>query len=139
MGVIHRARGRAPIDRRDPAGVAVGQQAHGFAFWLLGCNVPNQSQTVFADLSVDFDVFIRDVMRQLERRSRTITGGQGPQCCTAPVQCPSQVDCRRAGRVQAFPCRIHIRVRRIKLHRQRHAIGSGCANQWGTAHAHFDN
>ena len=61
MREIDRRRRGAPIDRREPAGVAMGQDVDGLARLLRRARSLDQRQTVPADLLVDRDVLLGDL------------------------------------------------------------------------------
>jgi hypothetical protein len=51
---------RSPVDRGQPAGVAVGQHVYRFAFFRCG-NFLNDWQSIAADSLVDRDILIGDL------------------------------------------------------------------------------
>ena len=60
MRQIDRRRRRAPVDRGEPAGVAMGQDVDGLARPLRRRDLFDQRQTMPADLLVDRDVLLGD-------------------------------------------------------------------------------
>src|SRR6266436_10082101 len=60
---INRSSGRAPIHRRQPAGIAMGQHADALAGLLSRRDRLDQRKAVVADTLVDADVFFGDLAR----------------------------------------------------------------------------
>ena len=79
MREIDRRRRRAPVDRREPAGVAMGQDVDGLAGPLPRRDLFDQRQTMPADPLVDRDVLLGDFDRAPVSRRCSFRRRQRPK------------------------------------------------------------
>ncbi len=139
MGLVHRARRRAPVHGRNPAGVAMGQDADRLSVLLARCDLADDLKTILADAVVDADIFVGNLVRELQRCGGAVGFRQREQVRTAAVERPTQVDGRRPGLVEKLPGRVQMRIGRVDLCGQCHTVGSGCTNERRAAHAHLND
>ncbi len=132
---INRRRGGADIDRRQPAGIAVGQHVDPGAV-LAGGGGFDQFDADLPDRRVDGDVLVGDLLRARISRSdalaaRAIADGLGHL-----VERPPQVDRGRTGRGKSGAGAVEGLIGGIGVQRQAHAIGGGGADERRAAHHH---
>ncbi len=128
MGAVDGRERRAPIDGREPAGIAVGQDVDPFAAFLLGMRL-DQPEAMLADLAIGLDVLLADL------------GGAGVGCGDAPVarliahgllhliERPAKIDGGGAGGGEGRASLFERLIRRVAPERERHAIGGGRPDQ----------
>ena len=127
---------RAPIDRRQPAGVAMGQYVERTLLPFLPPVILEQGERVLPDGPVRRNILIADFggagiggLDPVRRRQRA-------QTVAHVVQRPAQVDSRRPGCPQPVAGGFERLVRGIAAQGQAQAIGRRRPDQWRPAHPH---
>ena len=95
---IDRSSGRAPIHRRQPAGIAMGQHVDALTGLLSRRDRLDQRKAVMADTLVDRDVFFGDLARARIGCRGPLRRRQMPQHRAHFIERPFQVDRRRPRR-----------------------------------------
>ena len=133
MRLVDRRQGRAPVDGREPAGVAVGERIEPLAARLQAADL---AQPVLADAAADLGILVADLTRPPVGRLAPLRRGQGPEQRAQIVERPAQVD-RRGPRFHQHGVGAgEHRVGGIGRHGQRHAVARGGADQRRAAHDH---
>ena len=136
ISAVDRRQGGAPIDRREPAGVAVGQDLHRAAPALSPMRVFDQPEPVLADRAVDRDILFGDFPRPCDRGGKALFRRQLAEMAAHPVERPAQIDRRGARRGEAFDRAVEPLLRRVLGHRQGDPIRRCRADQRRPAHLH---
>jgi hypothetical protein len=89
VGEVDRRRRRADVDRREPAGVAMGEDAHRLARGLAGGDRLDQRHPVLADRRVDRHVLVADRRGEPPRLRRPRLGGERSRGGRAAGRAPS--------------------------------------------------
>ena len=89
---IDRRGGGAVIDRRQPAGVAMGEDVDPFARLLPGGDLLDDGEPVAADGAVEFDILVGDLGGALVGGGDALGHGQRLQELAHFIQRPAQVD-----------------------------------------------
>ena len=137
MRAIDRRQRGAPIDRRQPAGVAMRQDLHRPAGGLGAVCRGDQLPAVLADGAVDRDILLGDLAGAFERHGEAPFRRRLGQHPAQFLDRPAQIDRGRPGRGQAFGGMLDAAVGGILGHGQRHAVGRGGADQRSAAHLHI--
>ena len=126
----------APVDRREPAGVAVGQHVHRIAPAVLLSRSFDQRQTVFTDGAAGFDVFVTKAGGALVGARFAIGRWYVAQRSAHLVESPTQIR-RRGPRREQFLDRVfERRVGGVLTHLEAHTVCSGHPDQRRSANTH---
>ena len=135
--IDRRGRG-APIDRREPAGIAMGQHVDRVRPASCARAIASiRAEAMPADRLVDGDILLGDLAGARiggSRRAPTAASGRS----AARISSSAHFRLIAVGRVaiSVVVGAIERRIGRIGAHRQRHAVGGGRADQRRAAHQH---
>ena len=133
-GVINRGRGRAPIHRRRPACIAMGQDVHAT---FSDSNVADHGQPVFANPAVHFNIVISNLIGARKGRLGPVFWRKRAQQPLHLIQRPAQIDRRGPGFMQDVPGLGQAGIGRVQRHLYRHTVSSGRPDQRRTPHPHI--
>ena len=136
MGAIDRRQRSAPIDRREPAGIAMRQDLDPATPALRGKGRLDQAEPVLAERAIDRDILLGDGAGPGERGGDAPLGRQIGERAAHLRERPGEIDRGRAGRGKGRGSLFDAAVGRVLGDRQRHAIGGRGADQRGAAHLH---
>ena len=139
MGLVNGCQCRPPIHRRQPTGVAVGQDIDTIRLALVGPDFFDDNPSVLAQGRACFDILIGDFRRALISRSPTFFRRQGGKDGSQVIQGPAQIDRRWAGRIKHLASIFQSGVGGIFAHGQRHAVGGRRPDQGSATHQHVEN
>ena len=135
VGLVDGGKGRAPVHRGQPAGVAVGEHIERRA-WPGRRQLPEDRQPVLADRLAHGHVLIGD-RRGLQPGCLGPLGRrQLPHLGPHPLQGPAQVDRRGPGGIELLKGRRQGGVARVRLQGQHQPVGARHADQRRPAHHH---
>ena len=133
--INRRGRG-AIIDRRQPTGVAMGEDVDRFAGLLVRRQTAKDLEAVRADRAVDLDVLVGDSLGlRISGGGARLRGERGEKLADR-IQRPAQVDRGRPRRGKLLVRGVERRVARILAHGEREPIGRRRADQRRPAHPH---
>ena len=135
VGLIDRRQGRAPVDRGEPAGVAVGEHIERGA-GLAGRQLLEDRQAVLADGLAHGDVLIGDGGGRLPGRLGPLDRRQRLHLGPHPLQSPAQVDRRGPGGIELRKRRRQGGIAGVGLQGQHQPVGARHADQRSPAHHH---
>ncbi len=136
---IHRGQGGAPVDRRQPTGVAVRQDLQPPG-WSSRSRVPFQDFAAMQpDRAACGDVGVSQISCVFERCGFPVGGRQGAQLLDHLAQGPFQVHGCRTSVRQSACRRFEPTVRRGRPGAQGQPVRGGNADQRRPAHPHFPN
>ena len=136
MGQVDRRQRGAPVDRRQPAGVAVGEHVDRTVLAGVRPRLFDDLQAVPADGLVGRHVFIADLPGPRVGRGGALGPGPVAQPRAQIVERPLEIDRRRPGLGQGFIGPVHGLVGGVGAQPQAQAIGRRGADQRGAAHQH---
>ena len=139
MGAIDRRRGRAPIDRGKPAGIAMGQDVDRLARPLALRRGLDQRQAMPADGGIDGDILLADLAGAAIGGRHAFARRQRQKRLAHAVQPPAQIDRRRPRRCKKPVRALEVLIARIGPHGERHSIGARRPDQRRAAHQHVAN
>ena len=135
MGAVDGGERRPPIDGREPAGIAMGEDVDRCAAFLLGMRA-DQPEAMLADLTVGLDVLVADF-------GGTGEGGSNPSVARLVahgllhlIERPTEIDRgrTRGGKDRASP--LQRLVGRVAAERERHPVSGGRPDQGRPPHLH---
>ena len=134
---IDRRESRAPIHRRQPSGIAMGEDVHCSASQLVRRS--DESRAVLTNSAAGLDILLGHRASQCEGAHGAIGTGQGRHNRGHPHEGPFQIDRRRTRRRQAVDRGRQSRVARIRSKREGETIGRGDPDEGRAAHTHLGN
>src|SRR3974390_2705000 len=135
---VDRSGGRATVDGREPAGIAMREHVHAPADFALGDPL-DQLQPFASDRLIDGDVLVRDLLRAFERGIGTFAARAVPPARHHFFERPFQIDGGRPGREQRLVGALERLIRRVRTQREPEAVGGRGAEQRRAAHLHRRN
>ena len=133
---VDRGGGGAVVDRRQPAGVAMGEDIDRFAGLLAFSQPPEELEAVAADRAVDLDILVGDSRRLGVGGGGARLRSERPETRARRVQRPAQVDRGRPGRRKLVPRGGERRVARILAHGEREPVSRRRPDQRRAANPH---
>ena len=128
-GKIDRRRRGSVIHGGEPAGIAMGEDIHRLAWLLARGDLLDDREAMLADGAVEQHVFLGDGRGPAIGCFLSSGFRQAAQEAAHVIQGPFQIDGGGAGYVQGFPSLVEGSIAGIARHGNRHAIGSGNADE----------
>ena len=139
MGSVDRGQSRAPVHRREPARITMGENIHRRALGFALRRFDDEGQAVDADISANSHVLVADFRRSRICCRFPLLHRQGSDVGMHLIYSPAQVDRRGAGLQQGGAGRVQGLIGGVPAQGQINAIGGGGAYQRRPAHLHGGN
>src|SRR5262249_20144825 len=118
MGHVNRRRRGAPINCREPACVAMGQDVDWQTFFAGGGGA-DEAEPMLAYGLAKSNVFVSDLACESKGRRTALGFRQREKILAHPIESKAQIDCRRAGGSQTRARPFEVCAGGIGPHRER--------------------
>ena len=134
MRLVDGRGGGAPVDGREPAGIAMGENIDGLAGGLARRRGPDEGEAMIADRRAERDILLGDASGAGKGCRRAFAGRQRHDEPTHPFERPGEIDGGRPCRGQTFAGAGEAGVGRVFAQSKGDAIGGGHADERRAAH-----
>ena len=136
MRLVDGRGGGAPVDGREPAGIAMGENIDRLAGRLARRRGADEGEAVIADRRTERDILVGDASGAGQGCRRAFAGRQRHDEPAHPLERPGEIDGGRPGRGETFAGAGETRVGCVFAQSKGDAIGGGHADERRAAHPH---